>query len=293
MVKVLYCIVNAMQEQQSTSQSTQNITSLPSESENNDPQLISNTDPATSTKPQTQQALLLAAIALVALLILAGIAAYYLYRNSTNRSSVALLPSPTSEPTNQVPSNTPETTSLPDGWRYQQSEACKVSVPIPPSTETYTGKELAEAGYAWSWNEVPDMRSTGLFNSEATVTLDYQGALDSGYVPGMVRIQCQPNTQNYTNQSLFEAVKSNYEQVMSSENGNYTAHTLGELEKWNQTVMEIKTDKLLNANNQDKEYLLATPSYIYSISKVSMSDDLLVQQTSQQILDLLQFTPLK
>jgi len=236
-------------------------------------------------------------------LIVVGAGAYYLgmQRNqpllvstpSTDEvSKTNNLPtvSPTSIVTTPVASVSP-TTNIPAGWTMMESPICHIQVPLPPKKAPYyiprdsSASGVNDIGNWWRLTENDAGDYQKFFTHQTIITLSNPDDMGSGYISGLVNIDCGANSKNYTTQSFVDAYAKQFT------DGSFSAlqfQSEGSVSLWNMTVLKGKVSGGMRDENY--YYFVATPSTLYMIHTLSDSQDAFVQRTTKQIFDAIQFT---
>lgn len=236
----------------------------------------------------------------VLLLLLVGGGAYYLGTQlnkedlaSSNQNKIDILPTSTvqSIPTETATSSPAQSTNyIPSDWTFKTSSTCNVSFPIPPKKSPYytpktpSSPGVGDDGRYWIFEESNNTEDK-LFKNIAYTIMRGDGELGSGYVSGMVTVNCGQNTNNYTTQTLLDSYTKNFT------DGTYAGLTVSKKEfttLWGRQVAAIYVEGGMAVSTKP-EYLFATKNHVYKIDKVSMSQNTIIQQTTDTVLKNLQF----
>lgn len=177
---------------------------------------------------------------------------------------------------------------LPQGWQYIANAECGVSVPLPPKTEPYLGKATTNDEGSYWHSELPAKSSDTMYTTQLWTIFKSDSPYGSGYVSGLVQVLCAANPNGLTSETLFEAASARVRGTgASSPEGTITLTKNGTRTIWGK---EVVLGTFQGGMYSDTSYyFLATPTHIYQISTLSMSQDSMVKQTTQQIFDLLKF----
>lgn len=201
----------------------------------------------------------------------------------TQVSPTSIQQIPTTEPTSVVPSN----------WTVKTSTTCNSTLPLPPKKAPYfipedpnTPPAVNDEGSFWVYEEIKDTQSQNpLFTDSVWAIFKDPERAGSGYVGGLVNIECAVNNNKYTTQTLLDKYSKNFT------DGTYSGISISSKEfttMWNRQVAAV----LIKGGMSDAtepEYLFATTSHIYRISKKSMSSNSFVQETTETIFNNLTF----
>lgn len=261
--------------------------------EQNSQPTIPQQPPVAKDSPLTQGAnkllLIIAAIALLGFGMLGG----YMLRGSTtpfstNESSLEAI-----SPTPQLPTETPSPTKnpIPADWTVKTSMKCNVGVPIPPKKEPYlipddpkTPPSVNDEGRFWQYQESTNSEAKQ-FKNVAYATLITGNELGSDYAPGVVSVECDQNTKNFSTDTLVEDYETQFK------DGTFSGITIAKKTPqtlWGKEVIALIIQGGMFDDNEP-QYLFATDKHIYRVHKTAMSSNIFVKETTNTILQNLQF----
>jgi hypothetical protein len=208
--------------------------------------------------------------------------------------------------------------SLPSGWAYKPSQQqpnandC-VTIALPPIEVPYTHPDDGEikqlpvtqdkgSGRFWhlGGGTYPNLLSKltppdeQYKQSMAVYATETEA---SGYISQAVSINCIPNSENLTNQSMLTSLKAKLQEYNKDtgekgmEANTYTISSSKETNRWELPVLDLTVSEYFNYGNTNivQYTMFATPKYIYEIKVFGGSEDSFVKQTAQQIADNLKF----
>jgi hypothetical protein len=180
---------------------------------------------------------------------------------------------------------------IPAGWTYHTSNECAVALPVPPKKTPYyippSGSEPAniDEGRYWMFEESSAFTENSIFTYSARVLFGNPNGLGSGYVPGMVLLQCASNKDNYTSQTL--ATESVRRYNSSSAQGDFTAQITGTKVFSDKNFTEVTyTGGMIDGM---KSYYLVENNMIYELQVTHMSTNPFIVSTTDRIANLIKF----
>lgn len=235
-------------------------------------------------------------VAFIALVM--GAAGGYFFGMQGGVDGLGMKPEPTPTPTEVLAEDEmPEPTTallpnLPANWRYQQSDACRVSVPLPPKEEPFyipdnpdTPPAVNDEGGWWQYEaHGSDNPNDAFFDNQAIAVFKNPDAPGSGYVPGLVQVMCGPNTQRYTTQEYIAAYGKQFT------DGTFSGLEFvpgSEVSMWDRQVTPVTITGGMYSG--ELEYFFATPTTLYRVRTVTMSTNTIIQDTTRQIFEGLLF----
>lgn len=224
-------------------------------------------------------------------LILVGAGAYYFGLKQNPSIEPQMSSHATVAPMLKIsppPASSPVT--LPPGWSYQLSNECSVSMPLPPKQEPYYIPESPDTPPAvddeggW-WHYESSSTRTDKFFTDSNVAIFKHPEAASGYISGMVEVRCGPNKNNYSTSQFVEEYSKQYSDGTLS---GLTFTNLGDASLWNQKVARVSLTGGMASG--EPEYMFATPSKLYKVSRLNHSNLQIIKDITDQIFQNLQFS---
>lgn len=177
---------------------------------------------------------------------------------------------------------------VPAGWSVVTSQYCNLSMVQPPKAEPYyyevgSGKDPVEAdeGSVWTFSESTDLESP-LRGFDRRASMLKRTVLGGDYMPGWVSVYCRENSENYTTDSFATAFIAEQ---------NATSVKVGSSEQttmWDRPVYAVTYDGGL-INPTKVHYIFATPTHLYEISTQIDSENPVVKESTEYILNNIVF----
>ncbi len=225
---------------------------------------------------------------------------------SSSTATISVSPS-TSAVAPSVGADLPKTA---DGWVYTHSNDCGVSVAVLPKNLSSANQKDTGIDRYWNFprgSVYPNMLSKifEVGQSYQTTAAMYVSDTDaSGEIPSAVAISCIPNTNNYTNKTLLDAIFKN----ISAYNLKGSGETMEALTyrissyyfqtHWNVPTVDLTVSEYFPnpggkaVTNTQKYTIFATPKMLYEVRILGTTKDTLVQDTAKKIFDSLVFDTL-
>lgn len=248
---------------------------------------------ATQDPPLTQSSnkllLIIAAIALLGFGLLGG----YILRGNTYQSPIGDSAVVAMSPAPQLPTEIPSPTKnlIPADWTVKTSMKCNVGVPIPPKKEPYlisddpkTPPSVNDEGRFWQYQESTNSEAKQ-FKNVAYATFITGNELGSDYAPGVVSVECDQNTKNFSTDTLVEDYETQFK------DGTFSGIAIAKKTPqtmWGKEVIALIIQGGMFDDNEP-QYLFATDKHIYRVHKTAMSSNIFVKETTNTILQNLQF----
>lgn len=247
-----------------------------------------NAHPAPSHRKSHAMLMGLGAIVFFGLGMLAG---YMLGGNkqiyAPNKLQVAQV-SPT-----EIAENTPiPTNNIPADWSMQTSVACNVDFPVPPKTAPYyipdkpnkSADLIDDNGYFWIMENTQNTEDK-LLPNVSLVTYRNPNTGGSGYIAGLVLVNCGTNYNNYTSQQFVDVYVKRFSKYPDSAIRVTKKETIN---LWGNSVFAITIEGGMS-NPKEPTYILATDKHLYVVQKTSMSQNNQVKETTATIFNNLVF----
>lgn len=188
--------------------------------------------------------------------------------------TVKITPQPVKEQTNQT-----------EDWTTMTSDACNLSVPLPPKKEPYliaADSGDVDAGKYWRFEESKTPADNPMNNGYTDivhVVMRADNEPGSGYVAGNVYIQCGKNTASQNTKDIVESYKKPF--TNGSDHG-LEIKKESTVSMWGQEATALYMEGGMYAEGITV-YLLSTPTHIYQVNKIAMSSNPEIQQTTNKI----------
>lgn len=227
------------------------------------------------------------AIAMIGItfVVLIGVGAYYLGTQQNNiNSTQTYAPTPTQKPDSKA-------NSVPNDWTFKPSTDCGVKFPVPPNQEPYF--ELLEDPYThqttqdpknrryWQLRESREAADGHKIFTKASDLLYVAEIEASGYVAGLVGVQCAPNN-SYTLANIAESYAAGFGSDAGIQVKSQRVTNL-----WGKEVVAAKFEG--GMFSEMEVYFVVTKDKIYKVDKRADSDKEFVKNTTDQIFNNLQF----
>lgn len=185
----------------------------------------------------------------------------------------------------------PEADTLPEKWSLQKSSNCNIAIPLPPKEAPYitpnTTQSEMDSGAFWQIEERDNSAdSQSLFKKSISTFYRNPNALGSGYIAGIVSVQCSTNTSGLSTDDLFKSYENWFNSLGNSDIVQISNKRVST--KWGRSVWEVY-HKGGMYDELNPQYFFATPTHIYSINQTSMSQDSFVKETTNKIFENLTF----
>ncbi len=227
----------------------------------------------------------------ILLIFLFGFLGYYL---GSNEKKNVVINGIDSSPTISLPTITPISTpkkvsNIPKNWNTVSAGICGVTIPLPPRVSPYyiprpekpDTTNLDNNGY-WVYEE----NIGGEMYTHSVMAIFRNPDLGgSEYIPGGVFVNCGPNTQKFTSETLVDDYIKTYITPYPDE---LTLKKRETVSLWGEKVIALTIQGGMFANNEPY-YFLVKNDLIYQISKASMSKNNMIKQATQIIFDNLSF----
>lgn len=235
---------------------------------------------------------------LILLVLIIGMVGYFLASKFLNSSIPGNSDSnfPPENPINTnsanagLPPSENKNVNIPEDWTVYKSSVCYVDIPLPPQKEPYivpdnpeTTPGVNDEGGYWKLQEYSN-QSGIVFVDGVTAVFGNPDAPGSGYVAGIVQVRCAENESNITTDTLLQR----YVEYFKSDTQGLTLKKKGNTVMWGKNV-EVLTVEGGMYEEGNEEYLFATDTHIYLISKRSMSTNELIRETTDKIFENLVF----
>ncbi len=252
----------------------------------------------TKTNPKSSLPLIIGGLVLI--IVVAGVS-YYLGMQATSPKNIiqpednnsnAVIPVPVDESTvvedDTISEPVQVANNIPSDWTIKTSEACSVSIPIPPKSGLYYKPENSgtppsitnEAGSYWQFEE----QQGSAFIYTNSVEVFFAHPENASGTAGSVSISCNPGSISRTTDELI----AQYEPIANDESGRApTIKSKRQVTMWGRPVMVVRFEGEFNGDQE--YYMFATADNIYMIRKVADSNNQFVRDTTDQIFNNLQF----
>lgn len=189
-----------------------------------------------------------------------------------------------------IPSSRNKVPSALSDWELKENDKCAFQLLLPPKKEPYYIPEnpttppsaTTDEGGFWHFYESSDGEE--MFSTMIIAIFKHPEAA-SGYVPGLVQVNCEVNSAGLDNDSLLKKFEENFT------NGTYEGLTLVEKKKislWGRDVILIKIAGGMS-DQSTEEYLFATKKAIFRVRKIVFSQTKSVKDATEKVFESLKF----
>jgi hypothetical protein len=257
--------------------------------------ITSDQNPVSEYPAKSQKSSLPLILGVLVLLLGVGGGSYYFGTQSNNVSTnTNQNTAPTIAPTTQTlpvatptGTNTKQTSSIPSDWTLKSSAYCAVKFPVPPNKEPYfefIGQDTSDPQNRRFWqlresNKADDGHTLFTNNSSLMYVADAEA---SGYIAGLVGVQCAPKA-SYSLDNIAESYAAGF-----GTDVGIKVKSTRTTKIWGKDVVAAKFEGGMFSD--DEIYFVIAGNQVYKINKKSDSDKELVQSTTDQIFNNLQFS---
>lgn len=177
-------------------------------------------------------------------------------------------------------------------WKTMRSTACNLEISLPPKKEPYyipTSLNDIDAGKYWRFEEskAPADRPIDTeYTDIVHVVMRADNEPGSGYVAGNIFIQCGKNDKDYTNRDLVALYEKPF---INGANHGLEIKKKEDINFWGKDVTSIYLEGGMYTEGLTV-YVVATDTHIYQISKIGMSTNTNVKETTNKIFEEIIFT---